>query len=78
MTRLWDVIIGIVIPNASHASMAIFLTREKTRLNVIDAAWFHATPDPESIELALEASFHETPLDAPGVVWQGLREESTG
>ncbi len=47
---------------ADFLPFPIFLNHEKSRLNVIDAAWFHATPDHESIELALDASFHETPL----------------
>lgn len=47
---------------ADFLPIPVFLNHEKARLNVIDAAWFHATPEHESIELALEASFHETPL----------------
>jgi HSP90 family molecular chaperone len=54
---------GAIKEYADYLPIPVFLNHEKARLNVIDAAWFHATPDPDSIELALEAAFHETPLD---------------
>jgi len=48
---------------ADYLQVPIFLNQSKTRVNVINAAWFDPTPDEEAIELALEEQFSETPLD---------------
>lgn len=41
----------------------IFLNDQAARVNVINVAWFDPTPDQESVELALESYFGETPLE---------------
>ncbi len=48
---------------ADFLPIPIFLNGNKARANVINVAWFDATPDREAIELALEEYFNETPLD---------------
>ena len=48
---------------ADYLQVPIFLNHSTQRVNVINAAWFDPTPDPEAIELALEEQFSETPLD---------------
>ena len=48
---------------ADYLPIPIYLNGAAQRANVINAAWFDATPDPESVELALEEKFNEAPLD---------------
>lgn len=48
---------------ADFVSIPIFLNESKSRINVINVAWFDPTPDLDEIELALESYFGETPLD---------------
>ncbi len=48
---------------ADFIPVPIYLNDSKQRLNVINVAWFDATPDVEAVELALEDYFEETPLD---------------
>lgn len=48
---------------ADFLPIPIFLNDSKSRVNVIQAAWFEPSPDQEAMELALQAYFDETPLD---------------
>lgn len=48
---------------ADFLPVPIFLNDGTQRLNVINAPWFDATPDRETMELELESAFQETPLD---------------
>lgn len=48
---------------ADFIPIPIFLNDAKQRANVINVAWFDPTPEAESLELALEDYFAETPLD---------------
>lgn len=48
---------------ADYLPIPIFLNDNSTRINVIHAAWFEPTPEPEAIEMALLERFDETPLD---------------
>lgn len=48
---------------ADFLPVPIHLNRGQARVNVINVAWFDATPDRESVELELEGYFGETPLD---------------
>jgi molecular chaperone HtpG len=41
----------------------IHVNDRPARVNVINAPWFEATPEPESLELALADYFNEAPLD---------------
>lgn len=49
--------------HADFLPVPIFLNEEKARANVINVAWFDATPEEEAVELALESYFGETPLE---------------
>lgn len=48
---------------ADYLPIPIYLNGTAQRANVINAAWFDPTPDPEAVELALEEKFNEAPLD---------------
>ena len=48
---------------ADYLPIPIYLNGMAQRANVINAAWFDTTPDPESVELALAEKFNEAPLD---------------
>lgn len=48
---------------ADYLPIPIFMNDSSTRVNVIQAAWFEATPENEAIEMALLERFNETPLD---------------
>lgn len=48
---------------ADFLPVPIYLNGAATRVNLINAAWFDATPEPEAVELELESFFHETALD---------------
>jgi len=48
---------------ADYLPIPIFVNGTAQRANVINAAWFDPTPDPEAVELALEEKFSEAPLD---------------
>lgn len=48
---------------ADYLPIPIYLNGQPQRANLINAAWFDATPDPEAVELALEEKFNESPLD---------------
>lgn len=48
---------------ADFLSIPIHLNDAATRINVINAPWLDPTPDAETIELELESTFGETPLD---------------
>ncbi|MCA8995340.1 MAG: ATP-binding protein [Planctomycetaceae bacterium] len=49
--------------HADFLPVPIYLNDNPQRVNVIHAAWFEATQDEESTELALQEYFDETPLD---------------
>ena len=49
--------------HADFLPVPIFLNQSETRVNVIHAAWYEASQDIESTELALQEYFDETPLD---------------
>lgn len=48
---------------ADFLPIPIFVNAAATRCNVINAAWFDASPEHEAVELALEEYFGEAPLD---------------
>jgi len=48
---------------ADYLPIPIYLNGTVRRTNVINAAWFDPTPDPEAVELALEEKFNEAPLE---------------
>ena len=48
---------------ADFLPVPIYLNGASARANVINVAWFDATPDDEAIELNLASYFDETPLD---------------
>lgn len=48
---------------ADFLPVPIYLNGASQRANVINVAWFDATPDREAVELELEGYFQETPLD---------------
>ena len=48
---------------ADFIDIPIHLNGSQARINLINAAWFEQTPDPESIESELSAYFDEHPLD---------------
>ena len=48
---------------ADFLPVPIHLNHGKSRSNVINVAWFEATPEQGSVELELEGYFSETPLD---------------
>jgi len=48
---------------ADYLPIPIYLNGMAQRANVINAAWFDTTPDPEAVELALAEKFNEAPLD---------------
>lgn len=48
---------------ADFVRLPIFLNDSRVRANVIQAAWFEASPDREAVESELETYFEETPLD---------------
>lgn len=48
---------------ADFVSVPIFLNQSKARINLINAAWFEETPDPENLEMELASYFEEQPLD---------------
>ncbi|MBS0206504.1 MAG: ATP-binding protein [Planctomycetes bacterium] len=48
---------------ADYLPVPIYVNESPQRANVINAAWFDPTPDPESVELALHEKFNESPLD---------------
>jgi HSP90 family molecular chaperone len=48
---------------ADYLPIPIHVNGMAQRANVINAAWFDPTPDPEAVELALEEKFSEAPLD---------------
>lgn len=49
--------------HADFLPIPIYLNDATSRVNVIHAAWFDASQDRDSTELALQAYFDETPLD---------------
>jgi hypothetical protein len=63
LAELSDPVEAAIKEYADFLTVPIFLNRGKARVNVIEAAWFEATPDRERLELELEARFGETPLD---------------
>lgn len=48
---------------ADFLPLPIYLNGSQKRLNVINVAWFDASPDPEAVELALQEAFGEAPLN---------------
>ena len=48
---------------ADFLPVPIHVNDRPARVNVINAPWFEATPEPESLELALADYFNESPLD---------------
>ena len=48
---------------ADFLTVPIFLNNGPARINVINVAWFHQTPDEEAIEMELASYFNESPLD---------------
>jgi len=47
---------------ANFLPVPIYINSAPARANLIHAAWFDPTPDPEAIELELQTYFHEIPL----------------
>ena len=54
---------NVIHEYADFLPVPIYLNDNARRVNVINAAWLDATPDPEAVELELESRFNETPLD---------------
>lgn len=54
---------AIIKEYADFLRVPIYLNGGKARVNQIQPTWFDPTPDPEAIELELESTFGETPLD---------------
>ncbi|MDR3637699.1 MAG: ATP-binding protein [Isosphaeraceae bacterium] len=54
---------AIIKEYADFLRVPIYLNGGKARVNQIQPTWFDPTPDPDAIELELESSFGETPLD---------------
>ncbi len=48
---------------ADFLPVPVYLAGGKARMNLIEAAWFAATPDPEAIEQEILTYFDESPLD---------------
>ena len=48
---------------ADFITVPIYLNDSKARVNLITAAWFDETPDPENLEMELASYFEEQPLD---------------
>ncbi len=48
---------------ADFLQVPIFINRQPTRANLINATWFDPTPDREAIEIELSEFFQEEPLD---------------
>lgn len=48
---------------ADFLPVPIHVNDRAARVNVINAPWFEATPEPESLEMALADYFNEAPLD---------------
>lgn len=48
---------------ADFISVPIHLNDSDARINLITAAWFDETPDPENLEMELASYFEEQPLD---------------
>ncbi len=58
-----DQLEAIIREYADFLGVPIHLNDDPARVNVINVAWFQATPDPEEIELELAGYFNESPLD---------------
>lgn len=58
-----NVLEGVIREFADFLTVPIFLNGSGKRVNLINAPWFDSAADKESIELELESSFSETPLD---------------
>ncbi|MEZ6125107.1 MAG: hypothetical protein R3C49_18325 [Planctomycetaceae bacterium] len=58
-----DSLESVIHEYADFLPVPIHLNGKTQRVNVINAAWLDATPDPEAVELELESRFGETPLD---------------
>ncbi|MCA9063299.1 MAG: ATP-binding protein [Planctomycetaceae bacterium] len=54
---------NIIKEYADFLTVPIHLNDGAARVNLINASWFHATPDPEEVELELASYFNESPLD---------------
>jgi hypothetical protein len=54
---------AIIKEYADFLRVPIYLNGGKARVNQIQPTWFEPTPDSEAIELELESTFGETPLD---------------
>jgi hypothetical protein len=48
---------------ADFLPIPIHLNSGPTRVNLISAAWFDPSPDPETLSMELESFFHDAPLD---------------
>ena len=58
-----DVLERAIKEFADFIDIPIHLNGSNARINLINAAWFEQTPDPENIEMELAAYFNEHPLD---------------
>lgn len=48
---------------ADFIPIPVYLNDSKARVNLITAAWFEETPEPENLEMELASYFEEQPLD---------------
>lgn len=58
-----DLLEQVIREYADFLTIPIYVNDAAARTNVINVAWFEATPDPEEIELALAGYFEESPLE---------------
>ncbi len=58
-----EVLEQVIREYADFLTIPIHINDSAARTNVINVAWFEATPDPEAVELALAGYFEESPLD---------------
>lgn len=63
MAETPELIEGAIREYADFLNIPIHLNGSAARVNVISAAWFEPTPDPEAIELELANYFNESPID---------------
>ncbi|MFN9721390.1 MAG: ATP-binding protein, partial [Planctomycetota bacterium] len=63
MAQVPELMEGAIREYADFLNIPIHLNGNSARTNVINAAWFEPTPDPEAIELELANYFNESPID---------------
>lgn len=57
-----EMLVQVVCEYADFLSVPIFLNDNQQRINLIQPSWLEPESDEDAIGLALEATFHETPL----------------